>query len=86
MNDKLRRDRKYKAFWAYFLLMTVLLVFNRLSGEQYVEVIIFGFGLYMAGNVGEHWSKAIKTERNQNHDRTKENNPQDQASQASQTG
>jgi hypothetical protein len=60
MESKARRDRKYKAYWALFLLVTVLLVFNRLTGEQYIEVLIYSFGLYMVGNVGEHLSKAIK--------------------------
>ena len=60
MDDQIRRNRKFKAFLLVFLITTALLVFNRLTGEQYVEVIIFVFGLFMAGNGIEHASKAIK--------------------------
>lgn len=59
MDDMLRRERKYKAFWAMFLVITGLLTWNKLNGDQYVELMIFTFGLYMAGNVGEHVSNAI---------------------------
>ncbi len=54
---KIRRDRKYKAFWAVFLLTCIALFFDKLNGEQWVDTTIFVFGLYMAGNVGEHFSR-----------------------------
>lgn len=60
VEDRLRRDRKYKAFWGLFLMASVMIAWNKLSGDQYVELMTFVFGLYMAGNVGEHWTKKDK--------------------------
>ena len=57
IEDRLRRDRKYKTFWGLFLMSSILIGFDKLSGAQYVELMTFVFGLYMAGNVGEHWTK-----------------------------
>lgn len=57
LGDKLRRDRKYKAFWGVFLMASVALFFDKLNGDQWVEILIFVFGLYMAGNVGEHYTE-----------------------------
>lgn len=56
IDDRLRRDRKYKAFWGVFLMATFLGVVDKLSTE-YVTLITAVYGLYMAGNVGEHWTK-----------------------------
>jgi uncharacterized membrane protein YjjP (DUF1212 family) len=53
----LRRNRKYTAFWVVFVLTCVGLFFDKLNGEQWVETVIFIFGLYMIGNVGEHYTK-----------------------------
>lgn len=55
--DRLRRDRKYKAFWAVFLMTSVALFFDKLNGPEFVQMVIFVFGLYMGGNVGEAWVK-----------------------------
>ena len=60
MEDKTRRDRKFKAFLLVFFITAALLVFNRLTGEQYVDVLKWVFGLFMGGNALEHASKAIK--------------------------
>ena len=57
VEDRLRRDRKYKAFWAVFLMSSVALFWDKLTGAEYVQLTTFVFGLYMAGNVGEHWTK-----------------------------
>ena len=54
-----RRNRKFKAFLLVFLMVTALLAFNRLSGEQYTEMVKWIFGLFMAGNGVEHLGKAI---------------------------
>ena len=62
MDDTIRRDRKYKAYWAVFLSNIVLLVWGKLTSDNYVELLIFTFGLYMAGNVGEH----IANRKNEN--------------------
>ena len=53
----LDKDRKYKAFWAMFLMATVVLVFDKITGAQWVESTMWIFGLFMGGNVGEHFSK-----------------------------
>jgi len=58
MEDQLRRDRKYKAFWGVFLMASVALFFDKLGGDQYVNLLWPVFGLYMAGNGWEHASKA----------------------------
>ena len=57
LEDRLRRDRKYKAFWAVFLMASVALFFDKLTGTEYVSLVWPVFGLFMAGNVGEHWTK-----------------------------
>jgi len=55
-----QRNRKFKAFLLVFFITAAMLAFHRLSGEQYVDVLKWTFGLFMAGNVGEHASQAIK--------------------------
>lgn len=57
---KLRRDRKYKAFWGVFLLSCIALFFDKLNGGEWVDLVIFVFGLYMAGNVGSHYTQKGK--------------------------
>lgn len=59
--ETLRRDRKYKAYWGTFLLASVALFWDKLSGDQYVNLIIFIYGLYVGGNVGEHWTTTKET-------------------------
>ena len=54
-----RRNRKFKAFILVFLMTAALLAFDRLSGGEYVEVLKWTFGLFMAGNGIEHIGKAI---------------------------
>lgn len=56
-SESLRRDRKYKAYWGAFLMASVALFWGKLTGDQYVNLTIFTFGLYMGGNVGEHWTR-----------------------------
>lgn len=57
-DDRLRRDRKYTAFWAVFLMASVMAFMNKLAGTEYVQLVTFVFGLYMAGNGFEHASSA----------------------------
>ena len=57
LDDRLRRDRKYKSFWAVFLMASAMTFLDKLTGAEYVQLLTFVFGLYMAGNVGEHWTK-----------------------------
>lgn len=57
MDDLLRRNRKYTVFWGVLITATVLSLVGKLTHE-YVTLISSVFGLYMAGNVGEHTAKA----------------------------
>lgn len=59
-DDMLRRDRKYKAFWAVFLMASVALFWDKLSGDQYVNLVWPVFGLFMAGNAAVHWTQKDK--------------------------
>jgi hypothetical protein len=43
-------------------MSSILIAFDKLGGDQYVDLMTFVFGLYMAGNVGEHWTKRGKEE------------------------
>ena len=58
--DTSYRNRKYHAFLLVILLVTGLLAIGSLTSKQFTEIVIFSFGLYMAGNVGEHVSKVIR--------------------------
>ena len=64
MEDRLRRDRKYKAWWAVFLVSSVAAFWKILTGAEWVEFNIYAFGLYMIGNVGEHWTKRDQGDKN----------------------
>ena len=46
--------RKYLAFWVAFGTTICLLLAGKINGDEYVEMQVVIFGLYMAGNVGEH--------------------------------
>jgi hypothetical protein len=45
-------------------MASVALFWNKLSGAEYVSLVWSVFGLFMAGNVGEHWTKTKKVETN----------------------
>jgi hypothetical protein len=51
------RQRKYKAFWGVFIVVSAALFFDKLTGTEYANLVWPIFGLYMGGNVGEHFSK-----------------------------
>jgi len=55
--NKTARDRKYKVFWGAFIITTILLVFQKITGDQWVAMAGTEFMAYMAGNVGAHFSK-----------------------------
>lgn len=54
---KARRDRKYKAFWGVFLFSASALMLGKLTGTEWITFAGTVYGLYMAGNVGEHYTK-----------------------------
>jgi len=56
MNDLLRRNRKYTAFWAGFLMASVMAFTKILTGAEWVAVMGLIYGSYMAGNVGSHFA------------------------------
>ena len=60
METEARRNRKFKAFLLVFFIITALRVFERLTGDQFENVLIYVFGLFMAGNGIEHASQAFK--------------------------
>jgi hypothetical protein len=43
-------------------MTSAALFLDKLTGDQYVSLVWPVFGLWMAGNVGEHWTK-IKGEK-----------------------
>ena len=61
MKDLLKAQRKYVAFWGVLLLSTILTAFDKLTGDEWVSVVMPVFGLFMAGNYGEHYNKRMKT-------------------------
>jgi len=61
LGDRLSRDRKYKAFWAVFIVSCAALGFDKITGDHWVDVVGMVFGLYMVGNVGAHYSNRNRT-------------------------
>lgn len=53
--DKRYASRKFGLAVAVFLAATALLVLGHVSAQQWVEVVTWDVGLYMAGNVGDTW-------------------------------
>ena len=60
METQANRNRKFKAFLLVFFTTTALLVFHRLTNEQYIDALKWIFGPYILGNLGERALKAIK--------------------------
>jgi len=52
----LTKERKYTAFWGAFLTATVMLSVDKLTGGEWVGFVSTVYGLYMAGNFGEHYN------------------------------
>lgn len=50
-------NRKFVVFCGVFVSVVVLLLFGKLSGDNFVDITIAVVGLYMAGNVGEHFAR-----------------------------
>ena len=53
----MKSHRKYIAFWGVLLLSSFLTAFDKLTGAEWVNLVMPVFGLFMAGNVGEHYTK-----------------------------
>lgn len=54
----LTSQRKYTAFWAAFLMASIMLAFNKLTGGEWVTFVSLVYGTYMAGNVVAARSKS----------------------------
>ena len=54
---RVENQRKYAAFMAVFLGSLIALFFDNLTAVVFQQIIVPAFGLFVAGNVGEHWSK-----------------------------
>ena len=57
----LERERKFYFALLVFITVTLLVVFDKLAGDSYAEIVIWIAGLFMAGNVGEHAAKALSS-------------------------
>lgn len=55
--------RKFQVFWGVFGCSVALLLLGYVNGDQFVDITIAVVGLYMAGNVGEHWARRRQYER-----------------------
>lgn len=53
-DDYLVGKRKFIVWWAVFLSACTFLGWSKLTGDQFTDLVTMAFGLYMAGNVGEH--------------------------------
>lgn len=52
--------------------MASVALFTKVLGEEYyAEIVVFSFGLYMAGNVGEYWAKHEKRKKENDNESTK---------------
>ena len=60
--DKIARERKYKIFWGSFVITTFLLIFDKITGDQWVTMGGTIFTVYMLGNVGAKFSNRGKTD------------------------
>jgi hypothetical protein len=56
--SRLSGNRKFIAFWVAFASSILLLLFEKIDGDQYVDMQVVLFGLYMAGNVGEYAARS----------------------------
>lgn len=59
----IENKRKYWVFWGVFLCSAALLLLGFLDGDQFVDITIAAVGLYMAGNIGEHWARRRQYEK-----------------------
>jgi len=54
-------NRKFYAYLLAMLLVTVLTALQRLDGQNCINGLVWIFGAYMGGNVGEHVVKRKET-------------------------
>lgn len=50
-------NRKFTVFCIVFISTVALLLFDKLSGDNFKDITIAIVGLFMAGNVGEHFAR-----------------------------
>ena len=50
-------NRKFVAFVLVWFAACAALFGDKLNGSEFVELLIFGLGLFAAGNVGEYFGK-----------------------------
>lgn len=55
--DKRYASRKFGLAVAVFVAATSLLLLGSITAQQWVEVVSWDVGLYMAGNVGDTWAE-----------------------------
>ena len=53
----LENQRKFTVAMLVILGCFVMLVVDKLPPDNFQSIVIYAIGLYMAGNVGEHWTK-----------------------------
>ena len=54
----LTAERKYTAFWGAFLMASVMLAVERLTGGEWVTFVSLVYGAYITGNIGEYYNEA----------------------------
>lgn len=57
IKNAIKENRKYKVFWGVFIVSTGLLITELITADHWVKVVIGVVTAYMAGNVGEHFSR-----------------------------
>lgn len=57
LQTAVEENRKFTVFCIVFGSTVALLLFGRITGDNFVDISIAVVGLFMAGNVGEHWAR-----------------------------
>lgn len=54
--DRRFKSRKFGIACAVFIAATGLLIAGQIDAGQWVEIVKWDVGLYMAGNIGDTWA------------------------------
>ena len=57
VHSAVESNRKFAVFCLVFGSIVLLLLFDKLDGDNFKDIAIAVVGLYMAGNVGEHFAR-----------------------------